>query len=102
MTAAARLTAARLTAARACAAQLVRLVGGSTGGIDWRTRLQAADLLKFALARVCLSADAPADAQLLASMPSLVGELRAAARPLIKALVAHAIDEGPALSLIHI
>ena len=79
---------------RSCT-QLVRLVGGSSGGIDWRTRLQAADLLNFCLARVRLSATAEKDVQLLGSIPSLMGELRASARPLIKALVAFANEEEP-------
>ena len=56
-------------------------------GADWRTQLQAADLLKFALARVRLSPAVPAERELLESLPAMMGELRAAACPLAEALL---------------
>ena len=78
-------------------ASLVRLVvdgdlttAKQNSGADWRTQLQAADLLKFALARVRLSKHIESDRNLLDSMPALMGELRAAACPLLESLSAYA------------
>ena len=70
-------------------------MGGATSGIEWRTRLQVADVLTFTLSRVRLSADMAEDVTLLEQMPSLIGELRAAARPLINELVAYANSDEP-------
>jgi hypothetical protein len=71
----------------------VRLAGGFIGGIDFGTRVQAADLLKFCVARVRLSAARPGDRPLLQSIPRLVGELRAAMKPLVFTLHTF-VEEG--------
>ena len=62
---------------------LVRLAGGFVSGLNVAMRVQAAELLKFCMARVRLSAAKPSDQQLIDTMPRLIGELRAAMRPLM-------------------
>ena len=46
---------------------------------DWHIRLHAAELLRFTLARIRLSAASAADRMLLDQMPSFIGALRACA-----------------------
>ena len=76
---------------------LVRLAGGFSGGsIHLHTRMQAADLLKYALTRSRLSPNRERDFELLKNLPKLIGELRAASKPLMNAIRLHiaAADEG--------
>ena len=74
-------------------AQLVRLM--SSGNMEWRTRLQAADLIRFAFARVKLKnvASRPADMAALKLLPGLIGEVRASAMPLVAKLRSY-VSEG--------
>ena len=68
---------------------LVRLVSGLSGGAHPYSRLQAAELLKYMLARVRLNPRRPRDLAMLEIIPKLIGELRAAAKPLMHTIVEH-------------
>ena len=79
---------------------LVSLAGGYVAG-DVGTRLQASELLKFCLARVKFHAGKPKDLQMLESLPRLIGELRAATKPLLLCLrnytVKNVVDDAMAI-----
>ena len=60
-------------------------------------RMQAADLLKFCLARVRLATEKPADQALLDALPKLVGELRAAMTPLMDTIQRYITEEEGAV-----
>ena len=77
-------------------AQLVRLASAS-GVADGRTRQQASDLIRFALARVKLHPSRPVDAGILKELPAFVGELRASTLPLLADVRAY-VRRGEPLS----
>ena len=78
-------------------ASLVSLASGVVPGASPLMRMQAADLLKFCLARVRLATEKPADQALLDSLPKLVGELRAAMTPLMDTIQRYITEEEGAV-----